>query len=376
MRKKKQGISLTVFDKSGGPLTKQISLAKEGTVISDGSACMMPRGEARRVVVSDVEDFAGLIGGLHSYQAIALGTLRAGLPDQVKIVSKAKLNGAAGVIARTNENIIYRENEPALALIDFDRKGMPDKMRKRVGDDFWKSLTMVSPALGGAAHVMRRSTSAGLYHGDKELPSSGGWHGYVVIKDGSDAERFLYTLHDRCWLAGFGWYWISKGAEVLERSIIDRSVFSSERLVFEGPPIVKKPLRQDAESRRPIAYAGEVIDTRVACPSLTPDEQKTVDEMKADARERLAPEIEAARTAYIEERAEEFVKRTGISKAEAVKEIEQLCDSQVLTPDHVLEFSDKKLKGATVGDVTRSAFGTSRWLIRSRASAMAAPQHR
>ena len=344
-------IAITVFDKAGGPLTKQISLAKDGSVISDGSACVMSRGKARRVELNDVEEFAGLIGKLRSCQAIALGTLRDDLPGQCKIVSKAKLNGAkSNVIARTKDNIVYREGEPALALIDFDRKGMPDEMRERIGDSFWDALVEVLPALGGAARVMRRSTSAGLYHGDKELSSSGGWHGYIPIKDGSDSERFLYTLHDRCWLAGFGWWWISEGAAALERSIIDRSVFSSERLVFEGAPILGKGLRQDTESRRPIAYAGEVIDTRVACPSLTPAEQSTVDQMKADAKERLQPEIDKARAAYIEEKAEELVKRKGISKAEAVKAIESQCND-VLCKHIGLEFSDKQLKGATVGDV-------------------------
>jgi predicted P-loop ATPase len=346
-------IAITVFSKAGGPLTKEIFLNKKGELVIDGSACVMSKGRAQRVQVGSVEELAGLIGKLHSCQAIALGTIRDGLPDQCKIISKAKLNGAVApnVITRTHDNIIYREKEPALALIDFDRKGMPDVVKDRIGDDFWDALVEVLPALGGAARVMRRSTSAGLYHGDKELPSSGGWHIYIPIEDGSDSERFLYTLHDRCWFAGFGWWWIGKGAQLLERSIIDRSVFSSERLVFEGPPIVKKPLRQDAECRRPIPYPGEVIDSRVACPPLTSEEQNTVDKMKADAKERLQPEIDKARAAYIEERAEELVKRKGISKAEAVKEIERLCDNHVLTPHHVLEFSDKKLKGCTVGDV-------------------------
>jgi hypothetical protein len=331
-QKKHAGIALTVFSKHGGPLTKQIFLKADGSVISDGSACVMSKGEAQRVVVDNVEEFAKLIGRLHSYQAIALGTLRADLPDHCKIVSKAKLNGKGpNVITRTQDNIVYYLGEPALALIDFDKKGMPDAMAKRIGAAFWDVLAeKVLPALRGAARVMRRSTSAGLYHGKTKLPSSGGWHGYVFIKDGTDSERFLKTLHDRCWLAGFGWIWISTAGAALERSIIDRSVFSSERLVFEGPPVLAKGLRQDAESRKPIAYSGEILDSRIACPSLTPAEQDTVDKMKADAEAELQPEIEKARAAYIEERADEMVERTGMSKAEAIKAIESQCNG-VLT---------------------------------------------
>ena len=176
---------------------------------------------------------------------------------------------------------------------------------------------------------MRRSTSSGLYHGDVALPGSGGWHGYVLVLDGSDIERFLKTLHERCWLAGFGWFLINKAGGLLERSIIDRCMAPPEHLFFEGPPIVKKPLRQDAEIRRPIAYEGDVLDTRVACPDLTLAEQETVAALKAKAREAIQPEADKVRAAYVDERADEMVKRTGMSKADAVKAIESQVQRRV-----------------------------------------------
>jgi hypothetical protein len=82
---------ITVFVKSGGPLTKRISLSASGSVASDGSACLMSGGTARRVAVADIQQFAALIGELPPNEALALGALRAGLPDQVKVVTKAKL---------------------------------------------------------------------------------------------------------------------------------------------------------------------------------------------------------------------------------------------------------------------------------------------
>ena len=42
--------------------------------------------------------------------------------------------------------------------------------------------------------------------------------------DGGDTERFLKTLHDRCWLAGLGWHLIGKAGQLLDRSIIDRDI--------------------------------------------------------------------------------------------------------------------------------------------------------
>ena len=54
------------------------------------------------------------------------------------------------------------------------------------------------------------------------------------MRDGTDIERFLKTLHERCWLAGFGWMMVSGSGSLLERSIVDRMVFAPSRPVFEG----------------------------------------------------------------------------------------------------------------------------------------------
>src|SRR5262249_13952052 len=60
---------ITIFRKFGGPLTKQIRLAPDGSIISDGSACIMAHGEARRETVADVIRLGRLIEGLRSDQA-------------------------------------------------------------------------------------------------------------------------------------------------------------------------------------------------------------------------------------------------------------------------------------------------------------------
>ena len=53
-------MQVTIIAKSGGPLTKRISLAADGSLTSDGSACVMSRGTAKRFTFSGVEQFADL----------------------------------------------------------------------------------------------------------------------------------------------------------------------------------------------------------------------------------------------------------------------------------------------------------------------------
>ena len=297
-------IELTRLTKNGGPLTKQIFLSPDSTLVKDGSACVMAHGTAERVRLAGVDALGALIEGLASSQAIALGTLRADLPDKVEVATQQRLvNGVArpDIIARTGANIVYRG--PAFALLDYDSKGMPAAVAaelKRCGG-FWSALLTVLPALKDTAHVTRYSTSAGLSRADtgEALPGSDGMHVYVAAKDGGDSERFLRALHDRCWLAGLGWMMVSISGALLERSIVDRMVGGPERLVFEGGPVLEPPLQQDEESRRPIAVEGVALDTVALCPPLSTLERARLDERKAKERGRLAPEVvKAARSIH------------------------------------------------------------------------------
>ena len=58
-------VELTGFTKANGRLTKRISLAADGTVKSDGSACIMAQGTAQRVHINDVADLATVIENIH-----------------------------------------------------------------------------------------------------------------------------------------------------------------------------------------------------------------------------------------------------------------------------------------------------------------------
>ena len=348
---------ITVFVKLGGPLTKRISLSADGSIKSDGSACLMSTGTARRVEVADIQQFAALIGELPPNEALALGALRPGLLDEVKVVTKAKLpNGVAhpNLIARTGVNIIYREGQPALVLLDFDTKGMaPDVTAelKRLGG-FWEALLSVLPALSSVARVTRYSTSVGLFRSDtgERLPGSDGRHVYLQVQDGADVERFLRALHERCWLAGLGWMMVGAAGQLLERSVIDRMVGGPERLVFEGGPVLEPPLQQDRESRRPVAVRGDALDTLAACPPLSIGETAKLDELRARARQRLKPEAARVRAAFIDRQAERIVERTGVSMPVARRIFARQCDG-ILLPGVELVFDDDEFAGCTVADV-------------------------
>jgi hypothetical protein len=349
----------TAISKSNGPLTKRIKLSEDGKICHDSSACIMVSGWARRWRSDGVVDFAELINRLDPNEAIALGSLKAELPDEVEIVTKKRLdeiNGAAApkLVARTSSHIQYRAGHPALALIDIDRKGIPpaaEQEVKRLGG-FREALLKVLPELRTAASVIRPSTSSGLRRSDtgERLSGSGGAHWFVLVKDGADIERFLKTFHQRCWLHGFGWLEVSASGQLLERSLVDRTVYAPERLVFEASPLVEPPLEQDRDSRRPLATEGVAIDTATLCPDLNMAERAEYSEMKRAAAYRLGRQVAAARESFTSRQAPCIAARHNVPAYVARRIVLQQCHG-VLLPAVELQFDAGEFERCTVGDV-------------------------
>ena len=347
----KKNIEITVFHKADGILSKRITLTKSGEVNANGRECCMSRGRAHRVKLNGIHSMAELVGNMASEEALALGRLRAGIADEVQITVKDLEDAASpDTIARTKENLVFAPGKPAYMLLDHDRKAMPqavkDKLKAIRG--FWNAITATAPGLADAAHVTRRSTSSGLYHRKTGEPLGGSLnrHVYVAVKDGADIERALKALQDRLWLDGYGYCSVGKVGQLLTRSIIDTSVYDPSRLVFEGAPIVEAPLKQDMSVRRPQAYEGEIIDTLVAIPPLSADEQARVTKLKAAERERLKPEAVKERRKW----AKTFAAKHGLSEQEAERIAIQAIN-HVLEPEFELEFDDPDLGICTVADV-------------------------
>ena len=347
---------LTILTKADGePLTKHIHLDPAGHITNDSSACGMSRDTAERFIFDNADALAAFFARCRTDQALALGRLRSDIADKVDIVVKKKLDGAAvGTIARTKDYIGYRDGAPAWVLIDFDRKGMPTAVAMKIAElgGVEAALLSVCPEITKAMRIIRSSTSAGISRADtgKKFDDIGGMHIWIAVCDGSDIERFLKTLHERCWLAGLGWYILSIDGRLLERSLVDRTVGSPERLQFEGPARLDWPLEQNADSRRPVVIPGVLLDTKRGRPRLDYIEAAKLDELRVAEATHLRPEADRVRKIYIARHAEELMTQHGISKTEAVKIITRRCEG-ILRPDFVLPFDDSGFEGCTVADV-------------------------
>jgi hypothetical protein len=133
-------INFTTFKNARGVLTKKIHLNKDGRLVKDANQCRMVSGTATVVDAGD-KPFACLadhINRLESDKAICLGRIldaeigKNGVSRAFEVTTRAKLNGAAGVIARDQDHVGYEPSAPAFVLLDYDTDAMPDDARARV----------------------------------------------------------------------------------------------------------------------------------------------------------------------------------------------------------------------------------------------------
>jgi hypothetical protein len=243
-------IEITVFTSSSGALSKSLELDDIGSLRKCKDVSHMSAGTACRTRIHSLDQFQTILDTLAAHQAIAVGTMRADLPDTCNVTTVHNLTpySPTDLIARSQEYFGFRPEKPALLLIDVDTKGIPAPIKALIDENggYVATIGKVLPDLMRSGYVYRCSTSSNLYNSDTGAspPGSDGLHIYVPVAEGADIKRSLRVLHDRMWLGGYGWHVISAAGDLLERSLIDVAVGGPERLIYEGAPVLKPPLAQ------------------------------------------------------------------------------------------------------------------------------------
>ena len=107
---------------------------------------------------------------------------------------------------------------------------------------------------------------------------------YVPVADAQDIPRAGAALYARLWLAGHGRFDVSASGALLDRSLIDASVWQPERLDFAGGAQCGPGLEQRREEPKLFNGAAAFMDSRTLA-DLSPEEQARLETLKAAARE-------------------------------------------------------------------------------------------
>lgn len=137
-------------------------------------------------------------------------------------------------ISRTRKNFVY--DKEVIALLDVDA---PSDAGYSFIDihTLIRDLCGIYPVLKGKELLAIPSSSNGLVNLDTGKPikpnSDAKWHIYFRIKQ-ELIPAFKQYLQDIAWIKGFGYTHISRSGAVLQRCIVDLTVFSPERIDYIG----------------------------------------------------------------------------------------------------------------------------------------------
>lgn len=174
------------------------------------------------------------------------------------------------------------------------------------------------------------------------------------MQDAADIPRAGAALVARLWLAGLGHIEVSKSGALLERTLVDASVWQPSRLDFAGGAACGSGLEQRRGDPVIIEGSADAIDSRAALPDLTAEERDRLAAIRAEAKGAAQPEAEGIRAAWIEARVQEMVAPEDRGDPEAITAAETVArralETGVLSGDFVVQVqTGGKIEAVTVG---------------------------
>lgn len=329
-------------------LTKTYELDAEGGISSPSTSAKMVSGKADVRNISSVIDLREILLSLEHNQAMVWGIPQEkGCIPVYSLKEYERLGRPVDAITRSNETFHWAPGGGVM-MLDFDFKG-----RSHSKEQVIQIISEIVPGLSQAAFLWWCSASSYIYNGDDELQGLRGQRLYILVRDATDIERAGKALFDRLWLAGHGFYEISRAGSFLTRSLIDNSVWQPSRLDFAGGAHCTPPLNQ----RRPIPdiHEGVPLDTTKEIPDLIDKERAQLEAIKAKMKAELHAEAASIRDHYIEKKARENLANVGNVDPTAVDieqsklSVKRALESSTLAGDFVIYLDDGS--AVTVGDI-------------------------
>ena len=227
--------------KNNSILTKQYRLDDKGGICKE-SAPNFSNGTAETICIEKLSDIESVIDNLGTNQCISTGVFDS---PSCEIVTKGMLDEElinAGVRSRTSEHM--SQPSPGIALLDHDISPyMTNHQRCDSPDALMSILKKAVPGFTFVAYSGTGSCSSGITvtATSESYQGGGGMHVYIPVK-GIDLKDFRRYMEVKLWNAGLGHIAFARNGAMLTRCIIDTSVLSPERLIYEADPILGEGL--------------------------------------------------------------------------------------------------------------------------------------
>lgn len=293
------------------------------------------------------QELATLSQGLTPQDALCLGHPRGAsifsvTPIATRRIQLALANRSTLILSRTKDDFSFGLGEGWL-LLDYDTKGLTEAVLSKIErlGGIMNALLHLWPELDNGDFVVRPSSSAGVHVVGHPAPKISGFHMFVRLKRAADIPQALKALHYRCWLHGLGYHMISRSGQLLDRSIVDITVGSPERLIFTAPPVLGKGIIRQRQ------YAAVQQGVALACPSAPFGAQWS--RARDIDRQKSRPDAAKQRSIYLRKSIEDRQASHGGSYAAAEAIVLNRIEGRQLLDDDVLHLAS----GATisVGDI-------------------------
>lgn len=316
-------------------LTKTYSLAGDGELEMQ-TVGNMSEGSISVKYVADAGELAQLIGTLGHNQALCFGRTE---QESIGLLSSKKFQEfgePVGYVTRTLKNFSY-PIAAGVMVLDYDPKAATTPLTKI---EWLSALYEACAALKEAGAVYWVSSSSNIYEGDRPRKGVSGQRLWVLVTDASDIKRAGKALAQRLWLNGHGYFDISRSARLLDRNIIDESVWNANGLDFASGANCIAPLNQ--RRGEPDVFVGAALDTATAIPDLNHEETEKLIKIKAGYKDDLKPALDTAKTEYVTA----AIERLGLDDGDAIY---RALDDSILSGEMEIQLSDGRL--VTVGKV-------------------------
>ena len=290
-------------------------------------------GIVRSLEVPNAAQLAKLTAKLKATDALCLGVHNA---DSNTVRASTRRKSAriqdSGIqcIARTKDHFSFHNGEGWL-LIDFDDKDLPQKINERIDANggIYAVLLQLRPELEHGDFLIKPSSSAGVHLPDTEPAAASGFHMFVRIKNARTIPQTLQALHARCWDNGYGYHLISKSGQQLDRSLIDVSVGSPERLIFTADPILSDGILRTPP---PVLHQDGVVLSALKLPLRSEwSRKRDID------RQRTSAEALRVRARFMDQQAERHVREFGGTLSHARNVVTSRVQGRVLRDADVLD---------------------------------------
>jgi hypothetical protein len=320
---------------NGEPVTKEVSLRTDGKIQKTSLAFNLCRGTATTITATPAE-FVTNVSNLRQSQAHAYGTMIEN--EFSKIVTKADVashNFNGDGIPRANETFEYK-TQAGISMGDIDDSSITVKY-------LWEFFTKLDSRITEAPLIYMPSTGSCIYdNGGNQLIGVNGFRLYQVVDNVSLVPEYAKILHDHAWLEGMGHYKISKAGTLLDRGPLDNAVFQPSRIDFCAGAVCKFPLQQKRSFPKLLNADAPFLDIAsvMAYLKLTPLKEKTLLQLKTQARQNKEGEAKEVREAWIAARTAEIAANQGVSHEIAESIVRKAIETSQLSGEFELLMQD------------------------------------